>query len=292
MSDPKPGDDTRSTTRGGWPAWLLVRDEDRVVAIFHNTQDGRRDTASLLGRLLTTGTQEHDRPDAAATPRPGSDRESRVWVERVDMSSDDPWGDDSSPTSRRLVPPTEHRALTELGVPRDRLDPDDRWVEPLPPHARLDLVTVGEHQLQCECGRQWIPTSMSVAAICDSTRRHLFTDCPQQRRYEHRHRWTRFGLTCPACSHALRWHYPDTRLPGHPVLCAEPVGQGNTCACDGTGSRTIDLFDRAARLMGTQVAVDWFTGTNDHLEGARPIDILRIHGPARIDEALDAHEQR
>ena len=44
--------------------------------------------------------------------------------------------------------------------------------------------------------------------------------------------------------------------------------------------------------MGTQVVADWFTGANDHLEGARPIDILRIHGPARIDEALDAHEQK
>lgn len=291
MSDPRPEHGEGSSTPGGWPAWLLVRDESAPMAIFHDTHEGRRDTAALLSRLLTTSRQSPDRPDAAGTPADGLNREARVWVERVDMSSDDPWGEDSSPTSRRL-PPLEQDALTELGVPRERLDPDDRWIEPLPPQTRLDLVTIVENHLACECGRTWTPPAMTIATVVDSTRRHLYTDCPLQRRYEHRHRWARFRLACPACSHPLRWHYPDPRLPGTPVLCAEPIGQGNTCACDGTGSRSIDLFDRAARLMGTQVATDWFTGSNGYLEGARPIDILRTQGPTPVHEALDAHEQK
>lgn len=263
-----------------------------MLAIFHNTAEGRAEGAALLSDVLVARKQAPARPGAVAHEIDGGPGgEPRVWVERVDLSRDDPWGDDSSPTWRRL-PPAEQDALAELGVPREQLDPDDRWIEPLPPQTRLDLVAVVGNHLRCGCGRQWTPPATTVQAIWDSTRRHLFTDCPLQRRYEQRHRWTRFRLACPACSHPIRWHYPDNRLPGNPVLCAEHVGMGNTCDCDGTGTRTIDLFDRAARLMGTQVAHDWFAGTNDYLEGARPIDILRTQGPARVAEALDAHQQK
>lgn len=290
MNEARRAEDGGPSFEGSWPVWLLVRDESTLVAIFHDTQEGRRDTAALLSRLLIASKRARDRA-AAQTPGNGPERGSRVWVERVDLNSDDPWGEDSSPTSRRLAS-GEQDAPAELGVPRKLLDFVDRWTEPLPPQSRLDLVTVVGNGLRCDCGCTWTPPAMTVAAIWDSTRQHLFTDCPLQRRYEQRHRWARFRLACPACSHPIRWHYPDNRLPGAPVLCGEPTGQGNTCACDGTGSRTINLFDRAALLMGTQVAADWFTGSNDYLDGARPIDILRTSGPARIDVALDAHQQK
>lgn len=87
-------------------------------------------------------------------------------------------------------------------------------------------------------------------------------------------------------------HRPDARIPGCPTLCAGSVGNGEECACDGHGQATIGLYDRAARLMGREVSVDWWMGSNDFLEGARPVDVLSLGRLDDVDSALDAAEAR
>lgn len=55
--------------------------------------------------------------------------------------------------------------------------------------------------------------------------------------------------------------------------------------------RLIDLdhvLARALMLWPPDIAVDWLSGTNAFLEGARPIDVLRTRGSRDVIEALDA----
>lgn len=48
------------------------------------------------------------------------------------------------------------------------------------------------------------------------------------------------------------------------------------------------VLARALLLWPPDVAVDWLTGSNSYLDGARPIDVLRVRGSADVLEALDA----
>ena len=45
---------------------------------------------------------------------------------------------------------------------------------------------------------------------------------------------------------------------------------------------------RAQMIWGREVAVQWILGSNAHLGGARPVDVLRNGGTAEIIDALDA----
>ncbi len=58
-----------------------------------------------------------------------------------------------------------------------------------------------------------------------------------------------------------------------------------------TARELVDLdhvLTRALMLWAPRVAIDWLTSANAHLDGARPIDVLRIRGSAEVIEALDA----
>ncbi|MGH7918513.1 MAG: antitoxin Xre/MbcA/ParS toxin-binding domain-containing protein, partial [Candidatus Dormibacteraceae bacterium] len=48
------------------------------------------------------------------------------------------------------------------------------------------------------------------------------------------------------------------------------------------------VMTRALMLWTPRVATDWFTSANAYLDGARPIDVLRIRGSAEVIDALDA----
>lgn len=48
------------------------------------------------------------------------------------------------------------------------------------------------------------------------------------------------------------------------------------------------VMTRALMLWPTRVAVDWLTSANAYLEGARPIDVLKVRGSAEVIDALDA----
>ena len=53
----------------------------------------------------------------------------------------------------------------------------------------------------------------------------------------------------------------------------------------------IDLDHVVARLvawLGTTMTLEWLTGSNAFLDGARPIDVLRIRGSAEVIDAIDA----
>lgn len=41
-------------------------------------------------------------------------------------------------------------------------------------------------------------------------------------------------------------------------------------------------------LFPERVAIDWLYGSNSYLDGARPIDVLKIRGSADVIAALDA----
>jgi len=44
-----------------------------------------------------------------------------------------------------------------------------------------------------------------------------------------------------------------------------------------------------ARLVWAEPAASvWLTSANAHLQGARPVDVLRLQGPGLVLEALDA----
>ncbi|PKQ24902.1 MAG: hypothetical protein CVT65_00850 [Actinobacteria bacterium HGW-Actinobacteria-5] len=48
------------------------------------------------------------------------------------------------------------------------------------------------------------------------------------------------------------------------------------------------VLARALLLWTPAVAIDWLAGSNAYLDGARPIDVLRIRGAAEVLDALDA----
>ncbi len=51
------------------------------------------------------------------------------------------------------------------------------------------------------------------------------------------------------------------------------------------------VMARAHLLFTPEVAWDWLTGSNAYLEGARPIDVLRMRGASEVIDALDAATQ-
>lgn len=50
------------------------------------------------------------------------------------------------------------------------------------------------------------------------------------------------------------------------------------------------IVARAAQIWDRAVVDDWLSAANSYLDGARPIDVLRLRGPAEVLEALDAAE--
>ncbi|WIG19365.1 hypothetical protein [Kocuria rosea] len=57
-----------------------------------------------------------------------------------------------------------------------------------------------------------------------------------------------------------------------------------------TAQQLLDLdyvMNKAMQIWPRKAALDWMTGTNDYLDGARPIDVLKERGPAEIVQALE-----
>lgn len=48
------------------------------------------------------------------------------------------------------------------------------------------------------------------------------------------------------------------------------------------------VMARASMLFTQPVALDWLNSSNSYLDGARPIDVLKIRGSAEVIAALDA----
>lgn len=48
------------------------------------------------------------------------------------------------------------------------------------------------------------------------------------------------------------------------------------------------VVELASLIWTENVARDWLDGSNVHLDGARPIDVLTMEGPVRVLEALEA----
>lgn len=48
------------------------------------------------------------------------------------------------------------------------------------------------------------------------------------------------------------------------------------------------VLARAVLLWEPEVAIDWLLGSNSYLDGARPIDVLRLRGSSEVLQALDA----
>jgi uncharacterized protein (DUF2384 family) len=48
------------------------------------------------------------------------------------------------------------------------------------------------------------------------------------------------------------------------------------------------VIARARLVWGDTAATTWLESANSYLDGARPIDVLQISGPAPVLEALDA----
>lgn len=58
-----------------------------------------------------------------------------------------------------------------------------------------------------------------------------------------------------------------------------------------TGRLVVDLdhvMARATMLWTRDVAIEWLEGSNSHLDGARPIDVLKTRGSSEVIDALDA----
>ncbi len=51
------------------------------------------------------------------------------------------------------------------------------------------------------------------------------------------------------------------------------------------------VIGRAHLLFTPEVALDWLTGSNSYLDGARPIEVLKQRGSTEVIEALDAAMQ-
>ncbi len=45
---------------------------------------------------------------------------------------------------------------------------------------------------------------------------------------------------------------------------------------------------RAEMVWPPDVALEWLEGANSYLDGARPIDVLKLRGPTEVIDALDA----
>jgi hypothetical protein len=50
------------------------------------------------------------------------------------------------------------------------------------------------------------------------------------------------------------------------------------------------VLARALMLFPPRVAVDWLTSSNAFLDGARPLDVLKVRGSSEVIAALDAAE--
>ncbi|MBZ4521877.1 DUF2384 domain-containing protein [Mycobacterium avium subsp. hominissuis] len=48
------------------------------------------------------------------------------------------------------------------------------------------------------------------------------------------------------------------------------------------------VIARARLVWGETAAVTWLVSANNYLDGARPLDVLQLSGPAPVLEALDA----
>ncbi|MFW6187299.1 MAG: antitoxin Xre/MbcA/ParS toxin-binding domain-containing protein [Actinomycetota bacterium] len=58
-----------------------------------------------------------------------------------------------------------------------------------------------------------------------------------------------------------------------------------------TARQLLDLdyvMAKALQIWPAKAALDWFHGPNDHLDGARPIDVLKLRGTAEVIQALEA----
>jgi uncharacterized protein (DUF2384 family) len=67
--------------------------------------------------------------------------------------------------------------------------------------------------------------------------------------------------------------------------------KGENLPSPGVAPMLIDLehvLARARLVWGAAAARTWLESANSYLEGARPIDVLRMSGPAPVLEALDA----
>ena len=51
-----------------------------------------------------------------------------------------------------------------------------------------------------------------------------------------------------------------------------------------------DIFTRALQVMAPAMVMSWLLGSNPHLAGARPIDVLTIRGISPVIDALQAFE--
>lgn len=61
-----------------------------------------------------------------------------------------------------------------------------------------------------------------------------------------------------------------------------------------TARRLLDLDHIVARVLllwDRSLVEAWLTGANAHLDGRRPIDVLRLRGAAEVLAALDAEAQ-
>ncbi|MEO9026964.1 MAG: hypothetical protein ABI329_07915 [Candidatus Tumulicola sp.] len=50
------------------------------------------------------------------------------------------------------------------------------------------------------------------------------------------------------------------------------------------------VLSRAFQTFQPSTALRWLVASDPFLDAARPIDVLVLQGPARVIEALDAHE--
>lgn len=57
------------------------------------------------------------------------------------------------------------------------------------------------------------------------------------------------------------------------------------------GERADELVNRLLDVLTPARAVLWLQGSDPHLGGARPTDVLELEGPDPLFEALDAYEQ-
>jgi len=49
------------------------------------------------------------------------------------------------------------------------------------------------------------------------------------------------------------------------------------------------VLARVRQVWAEPAATTWMTSSNAHLSGARPIDVLALHGPGPVLDALDAN---